>query len=102
MRKLGSPIPRGECLGSCVIYPAKPGNLSTPIEELLGYRRGMTFPAQPYATDMAPAAAPPAARIAAPASAAILRGLLPGRPLAAGELARTAGVSAATASFHLG
>jgi DNA-binding transcriptional ArsR family regulator len=33
--------------------------------------------------------------------AAILRALLAGRPLAAGELARLAGVSAATASFHL-
>ena len=98
MRKLGSPVPRGECLGSCVIYPAKPGNPSTQIERLLGYRRCMTVPAQPYATDIAPAAA----LIADPARAAILQALLPGRPLAAGELARTAGVSAATASFHLG
>ena len=31
----------------------------------------------------------------------MLRALLAGRPLAAGELARLAGVSAATASFHL-
>lgn len=51
----------------------------------------------PYDTDIAPAAA----LIADPTRAAILRALLPGRPLAAGELARTAGVSAATASFHL-
>src|SRR6059058_4457729 len=44
-------------------------------------------PEHPYDTDIAPAA--------------VLRALLPGRPLAAGELARLAGVSAATASFHL-
>ena len=59
----------------------------------------MTVPAQslPYDTDIAPAAA----LIADPTRAAILRALLPDRPLAAGELARLAGVSAATASFHL-
>ncbi|MFY9932362.1 MAG: winged helix-turn-helix domain-containing protein [Streptosporangiaceae bacterium] len=57
----------------------------------------MTVPAQPYSTDIAPAAA----LIADPTRAAILQALLPGRPLAAGELARTSGVSAATASFHL-
>jgi DNA-binding transcriptional ArsR family regulator len=57
----------------------------------------MTVPAQPYSTDIAPAAA----LIADPTRAAILQALLPGRPLAAGELARVAGVSAATASFHL-
>ena len=59
----------------------------------------MTIPAQsmPYDTDIAPAAA----LIADPTRAAILRALLPDRPLAAGELARLAGVSAATASFHL-
>ena len=59
----------------------------------------MTVPAQslPYDTDIAPAAA----LIADPTRAAILRALLPDRPLAAGELARVAGVSAATASFHL-
>ena len=51
----------------------------------------------PYDTDFAPAAS----LIADPTRAAILRALLPGRPLAAGELARLAGVSAATASFHL-
>ena len=60
----------------------------------------MTVPARslPYDTDIAPAAA----LIADPTRAAILRALLPDRPLAAGELARLAGVSAATASFHLG
>jgi DNA-binding transcriptional ArsR family regulator len=59
----------------------------------------MTVPAEtlPYDTDIAPAAA----LIADPTRAAILRALLPDRPLAAGELARMAGVSAATASFHL-
>jgi DNA-binding transcriptional ArsR family regulator len=51
----------------------------------------------PYETDIAQAAA----LIADPTRAAILRALLPDRPLAAGELARLAGVSAATASFHL-
>ena len=62
----------------------------------------MTVPAQPvdvgaYDTDIAAAAA----LIADPTRAAMLRALLSGRPLAAGELARLAGVSAATASFHL-
>ena len=59
----------------------------------------MTVPAEPllYDTDIAPAAA----LMADPTRAAILRALLPDRPLAAGELARIAGVSAATASFHL-
>jgi DNA-binding transcriptional ArsR family regulator len=59
----------------------------------------MTAPAQslPYDTDIALAAA----LIADPTRAAILRSLLPDRPLAAGELARLAGVSAATARFHL-
>jgi DNA-binding transcriptional ArsR family regulator len=51
----------------------------------------------PYDPDLAPAAA----LIADPARATMLRALLAGRPLAAGELARLAGVSAATASFHL-
>ena len=50
-----------------------------------------------YDTDIAGAAA----LIADPTRAAMLRALIPGRPLAAGELARLAGVSAATASFHL-
>jgi len=58
----------------------------------------MTVPdAVPYDTDIAGAAA----LIADPTRAAILRALISGRPLAAGELARLAGVSAATASFHL-
>jgi DNA-binding transcriptional ArsR family regulator len=42
-----------------------------------------------------------AALIADPTRATMLRAMLAGRPLAAGELARLAGVSAATASFHL-
>jgi DNA-binding transcriptional ArsR family regulator len=71
-------------------------------ETLLGYGRSMTVSAHtydgvPYDTDIAPAAA----LIADPTRAAILRALLPDRPLAAGELARLGGVSAATASFHL-
>ncbi|MFI7439623.1 ArsR/SmtB family transcription factor [Nonomuraea indica] len=45
--------------------------------------------------------APVAALIADPTRAAILTALLGGRALAAGELARLAGVSAATASAHL-
>jgi DNA-binding transcriptional ArsR family regulator len=59
----------------------------------------MTVPAQPlqYDSDIASAAA----LIADSTRAAILQALLPDRPLAAGELARLAGVSAATASFHL-
>jgi len=51
----------------------------------------------PYENDIAPAAA----LIADPTRAAILSALVPDRPLAAGELATLAGVSAATASFHL-
>lgn len=43
-----------------------------------------------------------AALLADRARAAMLTALLDGRPLAAGELARTAGVSAQTASAHLG
>ena len=62
----------------------------------------MTVPAKtlrplPFDADIASAAA----LIADSTRAAILRALLPDRPLAAGELARLAGVSAATASFHL-
>ena len=59
----------------------------------------MSMPAQdvPYEPDFAPAAA----LISDPTRAAILRALLPDRPLAARELARLAGVSAATTSFHL-
>ncbi|WP_345565085.1 helix-turn-helix domain-containing protein [Nonomuraea rosea] len=45
--------------------------------------------------------APVAALIAEPTRAAILTALLGGRALAAGELARISGVSAATASAHL-
>ena len=45
--------------------------------------------------------APVAALLGDRARAAMLTALLDGRPLAAGELARTAGVSAATASAHL-
>jgi len=59
----------------------------------------MTVPAEPLPWDADIAAA--AALIADSTRAAILRALLPDRPLAAGELARLAGVSAATASFHL-
>ena len=51
----------------------------------------------PYDSNIAQAAA----LIADPTRAAMLRALLSDRPLAAGELARLAGVSAATASFHL-
>ena len=62
----------------------------------------MTVPAEtltplPWDADIASAAV----LIADSTRAAILRALLPDRPLAAGELARLAGVSAATASFHL-
>jgi DNA-binding transcriptional ArsR family regulator len=57
------------------------------------------MPVEPllYESDFAPAAA----LLADPTRAAILRALLPGRSLAAGELARVAGVGAATASHHL-
>src|SRR5882757_10380825 len=60
----------------------------------------MTVPAEtlqplPWDADIASAAA----LIADSTRAAILRALLPDRPLAAGELARLAGVSAATASL---
>src|SRR5262245_24932580 len=50
-----------------------------------------------YDADIAPVAALMADR----ARAAMLMALLDGRPLAAGELARTAGVTAQTASAHL-
>src|SRR5690349_4732089 len=59
----------------------------------------MTVPAQPLVYDADTASA--AALIADSTRAVILQALLPDRPLAAGELARLAGVSAATASFHL-
>lgn len=48
-----------------------------------------------------PDIAPVAALFAEPSRAAMLRALLDGRALTAGELARVAGVSAATASEHL-
>ena len=51
----------------------------------------------PYDADIAPAAA----LLADPTRAVILQALIGGRPLAAGELARIAGVGAATASAHL-
>ena len=63
----------------------------------MGYRQNMTADVIAYDTDIAGAAA----LIADPARAAMLRALVCGRPLAAGELASLAGVSAATASFHL-
>jgi DNA-binding transcriptional ArsR family regulator len=53
---------------------------------------------EPYGSDIAPVAALLADR----ARAVMLTVLLDGRPLSAGELARAAGVSAATASSHLG
>ena len=69
----------------------------------------MTVPAHTVADDSAqkesvsydPDLAVTAALIADPTRATMLRAMLAGRPLAAGELARLAGVSAATASFHL-
>lgn len=53
---------------------------------------------EPYGSDIAPVAALLADRT----RAVMLTVLLDGRPLSAGELARAAGVSAATASSHLG
>lgn len=50
-----------------------------------------------YGSDIAPVAA----LLAEPARTAMLEALLPGRPLAAGELAASAHVSAPTASAHL-
>src|SRR5581483_3713329 len=68
------------------------------VERQLGYGRNMTAPtAAAYDADIAQVAA----LIADPTRAVILQALLPDRPLAAGELARVAGVSAPTASFHL-
>jgi DNA-binding transcriptional ArsR family regulator len=40
--------------------------------------------------------------LASPARAAMLSALMEGRPLAAGELGRCAGVATSTASEHLG
>jgi len=79
---------------------AKIRHASILVETPLRYGRNMTVPAHdsvPYDTDIAQAAA----LMADPTRAAMLRALLSDRPLAAGELARLAGVSAATASFHL-
>jgi DNA-binding transcriptional ArsR family regulator len=64
-------------------------------QQWLGYRRSMAAPA--YDSDIAPVAA----LLADQARAAMLMALLPGRPLAAGELAEVAHVSAPTASAHL-
>ena len=70
-----------------------------PVETRLGYRRIMTGPAQsvPYDTDIAQAAA----LIADPTRAAMLRALVAGQPGQLPRGQRPAGVSAATASFHL-
>ena len=57
----------------------------------------VSYDSVPYDSDIAQAAA----LMADPTRAAMLRPLRSDRPLAAGELARLAGVSAATASFHL-
>lgn len=62
-------------------------------ERYCGYGRNMSA----YEADIAPVAALMADR----ARAAMLTALLDGRPLAAGELARIAGVTAQTASAHL-
>jgi len=59
--------------------------------------RPVPYESVPYDTDIAQGAA----LMADPTRAAMLRAMMSGRPLAAGELARLAGVSAATASFHL-
>ena len=64
-----------------------------PAEPLFAYGRGMSA----YEADIAAVAALMADR----ARAAMLTALLDGRPLAAGELARIAGVTAQTASAHL-
>src|SRR5579862_1462474 len=102
------PRPRTWCVQNCSrscrsrkLQTGKPGRPSTLRRwSKCGWTtvKTMTVPDPvPYDTDIAGAAA----LIADPTRAAILRGLLSGRPLAAGELARLAGVSAATASFHL-
>jgi DNA-binding transcriptional ArsR family regulator len=54
-------------------------------------------PGAGYITDISPVAG----LMADPARASMLAALLPGHPLAAGELSQVAGVSAATASAHL-
>jgi len=61
------------------------------------YHRNMPASTTAYDSDIAP----PAALMADPTRAVMLHALIEGRPLAAGELARLAGVTAATASSHL-
>lgn len=68
-------------------------------EPYFPYHRNM--PASPTAPAYDSDIAPPAALMADPTRAVMLHALLEGRPLAAGELARLAGVTAATASSHL-
>ena len=71
--------------------------MTVPVQPIPYDTAGSETGTTPYETDIAQAAG----LIADPTRATILRALLPDRPLAAGELARLAGVSAATASFHL-
>src|SRR5258708_37179109 len=59
------------------------------------------MPAQPQFIPRDVDVVPAAALLAEPTRAAMLTALLDERPLAAGELARLAGVSPATASAHL-
>jgi len=75
------------------------GHISIMAEQLVGYRRSM--PARPQFIARDVDVVPAAALIAEPARAAMITALLDDRPLAAGELARLAGVSPATASAHL-
>src|SRR6185503_10797286 len=69
------------------------GHPSMLAETCFAYGRSMSA----YEADIAPVAALLADR----ARAAMLTALLDGRPLAAGELARVAGVTPQTASAHL-
>jgi DNA-binding transcriptional ArsR family regulator len=71
------------------------GDASTGVQPFPAYGRGMAE--NPVAADIAPVAGLMADRT----RATMLNVLLDGRPLAAGELAHIAGVSAATASSHL-
>jgi DNA-binding transcriptional ArsR family regulator len=103
-RTVADPAARANSERPLQPHQAAGRHASMPVEIRLGYRRNMTVPAPPLSYDAAPYEtdiAPAAALIADPTRAAILRALVPDRPLAAGELARLAGVSAATASFHL-
>lgn len=68
-------------------------------EGLLGYGRNVA--AYPYMLGPEADIAPVASLLADPTRAAMLTALLEGQALAAGELARLAGVSPATASAHL-